>query len=277
MRKSKNHLLILILTVLFVVFSVLIIWGRREKDIKEDVEQEEIVETEPVIDFSKIESISGKYYYEDEHFASSFGIDVSEFLEDINWKKVKEDKVEFAYMRIGRRGATTGLLYDDEEFEINYRGAKENGIKVGVYFFSQAVNEKEAIEEAEWVLERLKGKQIDLPVVYDCEEVYLEDEVQRIEGLDAKQLSDNTLAFMHRIEEEGYETMVYTYQYWADTFYEMDRLASYPIWFAQYDTQEPGFDYPITIWQYSKYGTINGIDGATDLNIMFIRKDDRPE
>ena len=273
MGKNKKLRLELLIAVLFIVFAVLIIAGRRERPVQEETVEEEIIESIPEIDYSKIDIISGKYYYEDDHFTSSFGIDVSEFQEDIDYRKVKEDKVEFVYMRIGRRGATTGLLYDDEEFEKNYKGAKENGLKVGVYFFSQAIDEKEAVEEAEWVLERLKGKQIDLPVVYDLEEVYLEDETPRIEGLEASQFTDNALAFMKRIEKEGYETMIYTYLYWSDNFYEMDRLSEYPVWSAQYDTQEPKMEYPIAIWQYSKNGTINGIKGSADLNIMFLAKD----
>ncbi|MBQ6333620.1 MAG: glycoside hydrolase family 25 protein [Erysipelotrichaceae bacterium] len=276
MRKSKMLRLELIIIVMFAIFAALIIWGRREKELPQNEAEEEVVSI-PQVDYEKIESISGKYYYEDEDFSSMFGIDVSEFQDEIDWRKVKEDKVEFVFIRIGRRGATTGLLYDDEMFERNYKGAKDNGIKVGVYFFSQAKDEKEALEEAQWVLERLKDKQLDLPVVYDCEEVYLEDETPRLEGIDTTQLTDNALTFLKRIEKDGYEGMIYTYLYWAENFYEMDRLTDYPFWFAQYDTDEPKLEYPVTIWQYSKNGTINGIKEATDLNIMFIRKNDLSE
>ncbi len=274
MNKFKNLRLELIILVLFLVFTSLIVLGRREKKVPEDIVEEETVDSIKEIDYTKIDVISGKYYYEDEHFSSSFGIDVSEFQDDIDWKKVKNDSVEFAYLRIGRRGATTGLLYEDDKFEQNYKGAKENGLKIGVYFFSQAINEKEAVEEAEWVIEHLKGKQLDLPVVYDCEEVFIEDEKPRLEGLEAKQLTDNALAFIKRIEKEGHECMIYTYLYWAENYFEMDRLTDYPFWFAQYDTDEPKLEYPIAIWQYSKNGTINGISEPTDLNIMFIAKEE---
>ncbi len=274
MNKFKNLRLELIILVLFLIFASLIVLGRREKKVPEDIVEEETVDSIKEIDYTKIDVISGKYYYEDEHFSSSFGIDVSEFQDDIDWKKVKNDSVEFAYLRIGRRGATTGLLYEDDKFEQNYKGAKENGLKIGVYFFSQAINEKEAVEEAEWVIEHLKGKQLDLPVVYDCEEVFIEDEKPRLEGLEAKQLTDNALAFIKRIEKEGHECMIYTYLYWAENYFEMDRLTDYPFWFAQYDTDEPKLEYPIAIWQYSKNGTINGISEPTDLNIMFIAKEE---
>ena len=277
MKKEKIRKLEIIVGVLFLVFTLMIIVGRLLKKPEEEIPAEPVEEKEPGIDYSKIEVISGKYYYEDERFSSSFGIDVSEFQDKIDWKKVKEDDVEFAYIRIGRRGATTGLLYEDERFEENYKGARDNGIRLGVYFFSQAVDEKEALEEAAWVIEHLKGKEVDLPIVYDCEEVFLEDEKPRLEGLDRKQLTDNTIAFVEEMKKSGYDVMIYTYQYWADTYYEMDRISAYPIWFAQYDTDSPSFEWPFMIWQYSNKGTISGIKGETDLNIMFIQKSDQSE
>lgn len=277
MKKEKIRKLEVLVGVLFLAFTLMIVVGHLLKNNKEEVPEEPIEEKEPGIDYSKIEVISGKYRYEDEHYTSSFGIDVSEFQEKIDWKKVKEDSVEFAYIRIGRRGATTGLLYEDKRFEENYKGARDNGITVGVYFFSQAIDEKEALEEAAWVIEHLKGKEVDLPIVYDCEEVFIEDEKPRLEGIDRKQLTDNTIAFAEEMKKNGYEVMIYTYQYWADTYYEMDRISAYPIWFAQYDTDSPSFEWPFSIWQYSNKGTINGINEETDLNIMFIQKSDQSE
>ena len=114
LKKRKLEILVAILLVFFILLiSIGSVFGRKKSDEKED---EVIVEHEPEIDYSKIDIISGKYYYEDEHFSSSFGIDVSEFQDEIDWKKVAEDKVEFAYIRLGRRGATTGLLYEDKNF-----------------------------------------------------------------------------------------------------------------------------------------------------------------
>jgi len=278
MKKNRIRKLEIVIGVLFLVFALMIVIGGLIRNNKEEPATEEPAEEKgPQIDYSKIESISGKYYYEDENFTSSFGIDVSEFQDEIDWKKVKEDSVEFAYIRIGRRGATTGLLYEDEKFLQNYNGARENGILTGVYFFSQAKDEKEALEEAEWVKEHLKDKKVDLPIVYDCEEVFLEDEESRLTGIDKVQLTANTIAFLEEMKKSGYEVMVYTYQYWADTYYEMDKIAAYPIWFAQYDTDSPKLEYPIRIWQYSNQGTISGIKEPTDLNIMFIQKNDQPE
>ena len=271
LKKRKLEILVAILLVFFILLiSLGSVFGRKKSDEKEE---EIIVEHEPEIDYSKIDIISGKYYYEDEHFSSSFGIDVSEFQDEIDWKKVAEDKVEFAYIRLGRRGATTGLLYEDKNFEKNYQGAKENGIQTGIYFFSQAINEEEAVEEAKFVLEHIKDKQLDLPIVYDCEEVFLEDEKPRLDGLSKEQHTANTIAFLEEMKKNGYEVMVYTYLYWADTYYDMDQISAYPIWFAQYDSDVITLEWPVSIWQYSNTGTINGIKEPTDLNIMFIRKD----
>ena len=274
MKKQDPKLIIyeiLIALLFFVLITVLA--GRFYQRAHQEETTEEAVNETKEIDFSKINVISGKYYYSDEHYDSSFGIDVSEFQDDIDWKKVAADKVEFAFIRIGRRGATTGLLYEDEKFLANYNGAKENNLKVGVYFFSQAINEKEANEEAEWVIEHLQGKDINFPIVYDCEEVFLEDEEARIMSVDKQQITANVLSFMNRLKKDGYEGMIYTYPYWADELYDMEQLQDYPIWLAVYDTSEPVFSHPFQIWQYSNKGSINGISEPTDLNIMFIPKE----
>lgn len=256
-------LLCLLLTVL-----LLPLFGKRQE--KEPVNEDPQVSE---IDYAKISDDNGHYHYEDENFTSSFGIDVSEFQKKIEWHLVADSGVEFAFLRIGWRGATEGHLYDDERFAENYQGARNSGLKVGVYFLSQAISEKEAREEANWLCARLAGKAIDFPIVYDLEEPHIE-ETPRISVLSRKQFTDNALAFLEEIEKNGYEAMIYTYPYWAENYYEMDRLNAYPLWYASYD-EAP--DLPVSIWQYSRSGTINGIIEETDLNIMFIPKNDRSE
>ena len=275
MNKIKRPQIIIMGAILFglllIAFLGLLLRPKKvEEPIIEDVPEEVVI----AVDYKKIKDVNGKYYYEDEHFKSSFGIDVSSFQNKIDWKKVKDDGVEFAYIRIGRRGATAGSLYPDDEFENNYKGAKDNDLKIGVYFFSQALNEKEAVEEADYLLSLLGDKKIDLPIVYDCEEVFLDDETPRTSKMTKEQFTRNALAFIRHLEEKGYSCMIYTYQYWAENFYDMEQLKDYPLWYAQYDVKEPVFAYPITIWQYSHEGKVNGIEGAADLDIMFIRKDE---
>ncbi|MBQ6560529.1 MAG: glycoside hydrolase family 25 protein [Erysipelotrichaceae bacterium] len=267
--KFKVHPIEIILVVMLFLTLVLAIITRSRTSHQhmagEDIE-------EIVIDYSAIKTDDGHYSYEDENYNSSFGIDISEFQENVDWQKVKDAGVEFVFLRIGRRGATTGLLYDDTEFASHYEGARKVGLKVGVYFFSQAVSVKEAKEEADFVYDRLKGKKIDFPVVYDLEEVYLENETPRISGLSREEHTANALAFCERLNKKHYDTMIYTYLYWSDTYYDMEQISRYPIWFAQYDADVPTLDYPISIWQYSKTGMIDGISVPIDLNIMFIRK-----
>ena len=273
-KKKTRHLeiAIAILLGLFIIMFIIVFpngFARKNATVSEI---DEPADTNYEINFEDIKVVSGKYFYEDDNFTSSFGIDVSTFQDEIDWNKVKNDSVEFAYIRIGRRGATTGLLYEDDLFEANYEGAKKAGLKIGVYFFSQAINETEARQEADWVINKLKGKEIDLPIAYDCEEVFLENELSRVIFLDKEDITKNALAFCRRLEEKNYHPIIYTYQFWADNYYDMEQLSSYPIWFAQYDVDEPKLDYPISIWQYSDKGTINGISTPVDLNIMFIKK-----
>ena len=269
-RKLKLSSMTIILgTMLLLTFICSIIYSikdHRSKDVEFDMVDIDYVEYDKIVDNN------GRYSYEDSKYTSSFGIDVSEFTENIDWKKVKNDGVEFAYMRIGRRGATTGLLYMDDEFEINYKGATENNLKIGVYFFSQAIDEKEAREEARFVVNNLKNKTVHLPVVYDLEEVNIPNETVRIEKLTKEQFTKNALAFCDELEKYGYQPMIYTYPYWAEFLYDMDQLIRYPIWLAVYDAEVPKHDYPITIWQYTKEGRIDGINYDVDFNIMFIKK-----
>ena len=268
---TKKKILLIIPVVLMILLVMLMITALK-KCTGNSSGKPEVIENVQA-DYTKLQTEGGRYRYEDEHFKSCFGIDVSTFQGDIDWKKVKEDGVDFVFIRIGRRGATTGLIYEDDEFDKNYQGASENGIRIGVYFFSQAISEKEAREEAEWVVKQLKGKQIDLPVVYDLEEVYLEDETPRTEGISPETATKNALAFLETIEKNRYSGMLYTSLYWSDYYYDMERFGGYPIWFAQYENDVPELDLPISIWQYSSQGVIDGIDEKTDLNIMFIRKD----
>ena len=248
----------------------------RQSLVPEETAQDEW-KNEMSIDFDKIDRSDGHYSYEDDNYSSLFGIDVSTYQNEIDWQKVKADGVDFVFIRIGRRGATTGLLYEDDLFETNYAGAKENGLKVGVYFFSQAISEKEAREEADWVKKHLSGKQIDFPVVYDCEEVVLEDEISRMSELGKEEITSNAIAFAQRLSRHRYETIIYTNAYWAEEVYDMDRLTELPIWLAQYDVDVPVFEHPFFLWQYSDAGEIDGVKGPVDLNIMFIPKEDGHE
>lgn len=276
MKLLKRFPIILFLSLLLLLFLSLSIGYFIKNKERNETENTELLPIEG-IDYDSILDKEGRYYYEDENTYSLFGIDVSTFQGEIDWKKVKEDGVDFAFIRIGRRGATTGLLYPDDRFEENYQGSKNNGLLTGIYFFSQATSVKEAVEEADWVIKQLKDKEIQLPVVYDLEDVYLEDETARTENITREEATSYAIAFCNEIARHGYQPMIYTYLYWAENLYNMENLSEYPIWFAQYHQEKPQLEYPISIWQYSNEGKIDGITEDVDLNILFIQKHDQSE
>lgn len=217
---------------------------------------------------------SGRYNYYDEDLvvASRFGIDVSEHQGLIDWQAVAADGVEFAFIRLGNRGATEGQLYLDEHFEANLTGAKQAGLLVGVYFFSQALDETEALEEAEFVLEHLAGRSLDYPVAFDHEPVTSVEGTSvagRANRISRKDLTLCARSFCEVIEAAGLDTMLYGNTADLAMFDEV-LLDSSALWFAQYEVSRPTLEHDFVIWQYTSSGTVAGIDTYTDLNIHFL-------
>ncbi len=203
-------------------------------------------------------------YMENGEVASQKGIDVSNHQGDIDWAKVAADGVEFAILRVGIRGYETGKIVVDQRFEGNVKGALGNGIKVGVYFFSQSVNTDEAIEEAKVVLQQIAPYKITGPVVYDLERV----NGSRTSHLNIKERTDMTVAFCETVREAGYYPMVYMNLDGAMNLFDLERLEVYEKWFAHYGT-DMYFPYDYRMWQYSDEGRVDGIQGDVDLNISF--------
>ena len=169
-----------------------------------------------------------KLFYKDDNFSSRLGVDVSYHQGSIDWEKVKADGYDFAMIRIGYRGyGTEGTLNLDTSFHDNIKNAQNAGLDVGVYFFAQAINEEEALEEAEFVLEYLNGYQLQLPVVYDPESI-LDDEA-RTDDVTGEQFTKNTEVFCKRIQEAGYDSMIYSNMLWEAYELDLEQLASYPI------------------------------------------------
>lgn len=242
-----------------------------------EVEQEEIIDIVPYTDYdwNNLNKDNMFYTYEDDKYTSMIGIDVAAHQETINWKKVKEAGVEFAYIRLGYRGASEGILHTDLEFEKNYKGATENGIKVGVYWYSQPATVEEVIEEAQYVLDVLGDRKLDLPIAYDFEETeFYDGTISRMHGMSGSDRTKMAVTFCNEILKNHHDVMIYTNLYWAETFYNWKELEDYPIWFAHYTTY-PGFDKPFVMWQYSDDGHVDGIDRSVDLDILFIRKNDQ--
>lgn len=201
---------------------------------------------------------------------ASVGIDVSEFQAEIDWYSVKAAGVEFAIIRLGYRGMTQGILTEDSRFLENLQGSDSAGLARGVYFFSQAVTENEAVAEAEFVLEKLDGAQLEYPIVFDWEAPTpsedLPEDSLRAYGCSGETVTKCAAAFCRRIKEAGYTPCVYFNKHQAYTFYDLEALKQYDFWYAEYNPL-PAVCYNFRTWQYSESGNIPGIETAVDLDI----------
>ena len=207
---------------------------------------------------------TGEYQYlQDGQVISHKGIDVSKHQGVIDWNLVAQDGVEFAFIRVGNRGYGTGKMVEDERFDANIQGASAAGIKVGVYYYSQAITREEVLEEANFVLEKIKPYEISCPVVFDVERV--SGEPGRMNDISVEERTEFTRLFCETIQNAGYRPMIY---HNTEMGAMMEPLEEYDKWFAAYSDQ---FYYPYEykIWQYSQSGRVQGIKGAVDLNISF--------
>ncbi len=206
-------------------------------------------------------------YFEDEVLVSHKGIDVSKHNGTIDWKKVAADGVEFAFIRVGNRGyGSEGTLMEDPMFETNASGANKAGIRVGVYFYTQALNEQELLEEVDMVLKKIAPYKIECPVVFDVEKVSGAD--GRMNSISVEERTRLTKLFCEKISEAGYTPMIYQNMEMGAMMLDLTQLEAYEKWFAYYN---PDFYYPYaySVWQYSQSGTVDGVKGNVDLNIAF--------
>ena len=192
------------------------------------------------------------------------GVDVSKFQGTIDWNAVKADGIDFAIIRCGYRGYGSGKLVEDSTFRQNIQGATAAGLKVGVYFYSQAINEEEAVEEASMVLSLVGGYSLPMGVYYDTEQVGTD--VGRADGISAAQRTACAVAFCETIRNAGYTAGVYSYASWFYNALNFANISKYRIWIAQYrDTLS--FSYRYNIWQYTSKGSVKGISKPVDMNI----------
>lgn len=208
-------------------------------------------------------------HYSDENFETVLGIDVSYHQGEIDWQKVKNSGVGFAMIRVGYRGYETGKIVEDSCFEKNVQGALDAGVEVGFYFFSQAISEEEAREEANFVLERIKNLQVHYPIVFDMEIVSDND---RIVSVSMNEKTRIAKAFCEEIKENGYDPMIYGSTSWLLNRILMEEVSEYPVWVAEYSTT-PSFPHSFQMWQYTKKGSVDGIEGDVDMNLWFKNKE----
>ena len=222
----------------------------------------------------------------------TFGIDVAKYQGTIDWQQVADAGVEFAMIRVGYRGLSTGEIAADSNASYNLQEAQKHGIKLGAYFFSTAITAEEAVEEADWVADFLECYAITYPIAYDCER--FDEEESRQFPLTVAQRTDIALAFLARIEEQGYQGMFYASRndMQDNARWEVTRIEeNYKIWVAQYpelpypETEMSSYTGPHHMWQYSADGAVAGVPQSVDLNIAYFgydgiqkpKKDKEPE
>lgn len=199
------------------------------------------------------------------------GIDVSKYQLNIDWSQVR-NQVDFAMLRVGFRGYGSGVIVEDSSYQKNIEEALANDINCGVYFFTQAINEKEGIEEANWVLEKIKGYDITYPIAIDTE-WSSGDEDGRADWISVEDRTAAIKGFCQTIKNAGYTPIIYASKDWLENQLSMDQLTEYDVWLAHYvqGAPEQKSDYAgnYTIWQYSSQGTISGIETSVDMDICY--------
>jgi len=218
----------------------------------------------------KLQNQHGTVCYEDDTYVAKKGIDVSHHQGRIDWEAVKEDGIEFVFVRIAYRGYGKGgnLLVDTMQKEYIKR-AHEAGLKVGVYVFSQAINEEEALEEAKLVVDTLEDTKLELPVVFDPE--LIRDDDARTDTVSGEQFTKNTIVFCEYVKKKGYTPMVYSNMVWEWRLFDMEQIQQYGIWYADYE-KIPQTPYDFEFWQYSEKGHVSGVQGNCDLDVWFCKK-----
>lgn len=220
------------------------------------------------LDYRNVKIENGfKNYYSGGQKINKTGIDVSYHQGNINWAAVKAAGVDFAILRIGYRGYETGKINKDPKFEEYYQGAKDAGIEVGAYFYSQAVTPEEAAEEAQFLLKILDGRKLTYPVVFDWEMVG--DDSARTNDITVETLNECASSFCNTVARGGYIPMIYSVKRMALMKLDLSELAGFDFWLAEY-RDEPEFPYEFQMWQYASDGKVDGIEGEVDLNMSFV-------
>ena len=198
---------------------------------------------------------------------SSPGVDVSAHQGPIDWQAVKNSGIEFAIIRLGYRGYGSGKLVEDEYAKQNLQAAKEAGLKIGAYFFSQALDIKEADEEIQFMLNMLADVYLDMPIVLDWE---IPAEDARTKDMDARTLTDIQLHFCGQMKKMGLQPMVYFNWHQSENLYYLSELEDYPFWLALYQDRMT-YPWKVEMWQWTSSGKVPGIQGNVDINVYMPR------
>lgn len=191
------------------------------------------------------------------------GIDVSAYQGDIDWAKVKASGIDFAIIRLGYRGYESGKLVEDKYAKDNLKGAKEAGLRIGAYFFSQALTIKETDQEIAYMLEILGDTPLDMPIVLDWE---IPADTARTKKMDARTLTDIQRHFCAQMKDRGYSPMIYFNWHQSENLYYLSELEDYPFWLALYQDRMT-FPWRVEMWQWTASGRVPGIQGDVDINV----------
>lgn len=230
---------------------------------KECTKQATLADLNTTDKFYKEEKTEDKPSSEVSVKSGSVGVDVSKWNGSINWKQVAASGVSFAIIRCGYRGSATGALVQDPTFATNIKGAKAAGLKVGLYFFTQAVNEAEAVEEASMAVQMAKSYGINMPIYIDTEAAG-----GRADGLSKSNRTACIKAFCKTVGSAGYAPGVYASKCWYYDNLNAGELSGYNIWVAQY-AAACNYSGRYNMWQYTSKGSVPGISGSVDMDIYY--------
>lgn len=282
-RKNKKMIIAISVSVAIIViglavFCYFLFANEKENNAKnkaENAQEDPQAKIEEEKEEAKVQlpDLKASQYETDE---ITTGIDVSEFQENIDWKAVADSGIDFAMIRVGYRGMKNGEIKEDACAKYNLQEASKNGLKIGAYFFSTAVTEEEAKEEAEWTKNLLSGYPVTYPVAYNCEG--FQNPSSRQFELSVEERTKLADAFLKSIEEGSYTGMFYAAKNELDdnNLWNADDLSlNYRIWVAQYSDQtwpeKTKSDYTgdHVMWQYTNQGKLDGIKGAVDFNVAY--------
>lgn len=226
--------------------------------------------TKNTYDFTNIEEKAGlKRYMENGKKVSYVGVDISKQTGTVNFAGLKAAGVDYVMIRLGGRGYSTGQISIDESFKENIEGAIAEGLDIGVYFYSQAINQEEAVQEINFVVQNLdpyRGN-VKYPIAFDME--FVANDEARIDGLSREDRTTIASSFLEGVKAAGYVPMLYGDKEWLIKEIDLAKLQEYDVWLAQ-ETDIPDYPYQYAMWQYSSVGVVNGIKGDANLNICFI-------
>lgn len=206
-------------------------------------------------------------YYADGKTYSYVGADLSKYNGEVDFVALKQSGVSYVMLRLGARGYGSGQIMLDEKFADYMVKATEAGLNIGVYFYSQAITEAEAEEEANFVIQNLENYQITYPVAFDME--YVPNDTARIESLNRDEKTKVAKAFLETVKKAGYKPLVYGTKEWLIKQVDLTRMTDYDIWLSQQEAV-PDYPYQFQMWQYAQDGNLSGVDGDVNLNISFV-------